>query len=61
MKATATAETLPFGVKIGDTIMPVKSCKKNGEKPNSYDITVLYTPRKPLSYGKVKYKVEWAK
>jgi len=54
------AETLPLGVKIGNTIMPVKSCKPNG-KPNSYDITVLYTPRKPLSYGKVKYRVEGAK
>lgn len=53
-------KTLPIGAKIGNTVMPVKSCKKNSEK-NSYDITVLFTPRKPLSYGKVKYKAEWAK
>ena len=57
---TAAAETLPFGVKIGNMVMPVKSCKWNDEK-KGYDVTLLYTPRKPLSYGKVKYRVERAK
>lgn len=53
-------ETLPFGMKIGNVAFPVKSCKWNDAK-KSYDVTLLLSARSAgfLSYGKVKYRVEW--